>query len=195
MRPALLAFFGGSLTLAAASALLDAQAQGISGAGSNLPNPLARLSLEELSATRDKPLFAPTRRPPAPPPPPPPAVVRQAPPPPPPQPPALTFFGVVSEADGARALVRGPSNESLRLRIGDEVEGWSVIEIDRRRLVLSLGERSETFSLFERRREGQARAPVPNFRRPQTAPNTGHLYEGRIPPRRPTRPVKDEPEL
>ena len=85
-----------------------------------LSNPLGGLTLQALSATRERPLFAPTRRPPAPPPPPPPepeapppaevveAPPVEAPPPPPPEPPAVTLFGVVAEAEGARAIVRGP---------------------------------------------------------------------------------------
>ena len=125
-----------------------------------LSNPLGGLTLQALSATRERPLFAPTRRPPAPPPPPlpepeapPPAEVVEAPPveappPPPPEPPAVTLFGVVAEAEGAHAIVRGPANENLRLRVGGELGDWAVTRIEPRRLVLSLGDRSETFSLF-----------------------------------------------
>jgi prepilin-type N-terminal cleavage/methylation domain-containing protein len=59
-----------------------------------------------------------------------------------------------------------------------------------------LGEGRETFSLFDRTREKQARVPGPSTRpRHQTAPNTGYLYEGRVAPARPTQPAKDEPEL
>jgi hypothetical protein len=128
--------------------------------GAELSNPLGGLTLQALSATRERPLFAPTRRPPAPPPPPhpepeapPPAEVVEAPPveappPPPPEPPAVTLFGVVAEAEGARAIVRGPANENLRLRVGDKIGDWAVTRIEPRRLVLSLGDRSETFSLF-----------------------------------------------
>src|SRR5829696_1004613 len=89
-----------------------AVAQGSPATASAPVNPLAMQSLDGLSATREKPLFAPTRRPPGPPPPPPPPVAHAPPPPPPPAPPpALTFYGVVTEGDGARALVRGPANE------------------------------------------------------------------------------------
>jgi hypothetical protein len=173
-----------------------AAAQAASGPAASLANPLAGQSLESLSATRERPLFAPTRRPPAPPPSPPPPMVMASPPPAPPEPPALSFYGVVVEDQGAHALVRGPSNESLRLRVGDSVGEWTVKEIDRRRLVLSLGGRSETFSLFDKKRERQARGQAAPVRhRVQTAPNTGHLYEGRIIPTRPSQPSKDEPEL
>jgi hypothetical protein len=152
------ALFGTTLALALSA---PAAAQSAGEPGSGLANPLAGLSLEMLSATRDRPLFAPTRRPPAPPPPPaepppPPAVaeapVQEPPPPPapPPEPPAVTLFGVVAEAGGARAIVRGPANENLRLRVGDKIGDWAVTQIDPRRIVLSLGDRSETFSLFNK---------------------------------------------
>src|SRR5260370_6901414 len=52
--------------------------------GAALPSPLAAQPLDRLSATRERPLFSPTRRPP---PPPPPVVAAPAPPPPPPPPP------------------------------------------------------------------------------------------------------------
>ena len=124
-----------------------------------LSNPLGGLTLQALSATRERPLFAPTRRPPAPRlrrlpnrrrrrPPKSSRRRRSKPPPPPPEPPAVTLFGVVAEAEGARAIVRGPANENLRLRVGDKIGDWAVTRIEPRRLVLSLGDRSETFSLF-----------------------------------------------
>ncbi|HEX8168205.1 MAG TPA: type II secretion system protein GspM [Beijerinckiaceae bacterium] len=127
-----------------------------------LSNPLAGQPLEALSATRDQPLFAPTRRPPAPPPEPPAAGEEPVQAVAAPEPPALTLFGVVMEAEGARAIVRGPGNESLRLRVGDMVGEWVVTQVERRRLVLSLGDRSETFSLFERKPDRPPRAGAPD---------------------------------
>ncbi|HVX92442.1 MAG TPA: hypothetical protein VG985_04395 [Xanthobacteraceae bacterium] len=77
-------------------------------AGQSTPdNPVAAQSLERLSATRERPLFSPTRRPPAPPPPPP-AISRAAPPPPSP-PPGIALFGIITDAQGPFAMVRvGP---------------------------------------------------------------------------------------
>src|SRR5215467_856864 len=68
-----------------------------------IANPLEAQPLDRLSATRDRPLFSPTRRPTPPPPPPPPeqppvAVV--------PQPPNLTLSGIVVDDEGARAIIR-----------------------------------------------------------------------------------------
>jgi general secretion pathway protein N len=185
-----------TLGLAASLPCGGAFAQAAVDQAASLSNPLAVQSLDALSATRERPLFAPSRRPPDPPAPAAPPSVVVASPTPPPEPPAITFYGVVMEPDGARALARGPSNESLRLRVGDEVGGWSVTGVDRRRLVLTLGERSETFSLFENKREKMAREPVGSVRqRIQTAPNTGHRYEGRAIPARPSQPGKNEPDL
>lgn len=127
-----------------------------------LANPVAALSLEQLWATRERPLFSPARRLPAAPepapPPPPMAVAAPAPAPAP----TLALFGIVADADGARAIVRaGGSNEILRLRVGDLVESWTVAEIGRTEVVLRLGERSETVGLFAPdSRKAPARAPV-----------------------------------
>jgi hypothetical protein len=124
-------------------------------------NPVAAQSLDQLSATLDRPLFSPTRRPPAPPPP-----VAQvvAPPPPPPPPPNLVLFGVVIDGEGARAVVRaGADKKLLRAQIGDEIDGWKVSQIEGRKVVLSLDGRFATFTLFSDDREKQqaAGAPMP----------------------------------
>jgi type II secretory pathway component PulC len=115
-------------------------------AAGELDNPLAVHSLDRMSVTRERPVFSPSRRPPPPPPQP---IVQIPSPPPPPAPPNLTLFGIVLEADEARALVRiAPRNDIVRVRIGEEVNGWKVTQIERRQLVLSLDGRSVTFTLF-----------------------------------------------
>jgi len=110
-----------------------------------LANPLEAQPLDRLSATRDRPLFSPTRRPTPPPPPPPPeqasvAVV--------PQPPNLTLVGIVVDDEGARALIRSSATKADRVQIGDDIGGWKVAQIDGRRMVLSLDGRFATFTLF-----------------------------------------------
>ena len=110
-------------------------------------NPVAAQPLPRLSATRERPLFSPSRRPPAAPPP---TVVVRAEPTPPPPAPSLTLFGVVADQDGAHAVVRTASaDRTVRVRIGDEIEGWKVEKIESRRLVLSLDGRSAVFTLFD----------------------------------------------
>lgn len=111
-----------------------------------LVNPLAITSLDHLSETRERPLFAPSRRKP------PPGVVaapEAARPPPPPAPPKLSLYGIVQDGYGARAIVKpGTDDKTVGLRVGDHVESWSVTAIDRTKLTLSLEERSVEFSLF-----------------------------------------------
>jgi general secretion pathway protein N len=150
------------------------------GAKPALANPVVVLTLEQLSATRERPLFSPARRmpsAPAPAPPPPPVAVAAAPPPPAP---SLALFGIVADEDGARALVRtGASNEILRLRVGDTVESWTVAEIGRTELVLRLGERRETVGLFAGTGRKGAPSPAGSARAPVVVP----------PPKMAVRPV------
>jgi hypothetical protein len=128
----------------------NAQSEG----GGTFANPLQARSLDRLSATRDRPLFSPTRRPVPPPPPP---VVHAPEVVPPPPPPNVTVVGIVLDGDGARAIVRsGMGKKSERVQIGDDIGGWKVSQIEGRRLVLSLGERLATFTLFSDERGKQS---------------------------------------
>jgi hypothetical protein len=105
-------------------------------------SPLAAQPLDRFSATRDRPLFSPTRRPPAPP------VIVAAPPPPPP-PPNVALLGVVMDGEQAHAVVRtGPTEKVLHVSIGDDIGGWKVGQIEERKLVLLLDGRTATFTMF-----------------------------------------------
>jgi len=113
-------------------------------------NPLWSVRVEDLSATRDRPVFSPSRRPP------PVAIVNAAPPPAPPPkaaapvaPPTLTFFGTFESDEEVGAAIQAGASEKARIvRFGDYIDGWRVTGIDRHRLVLSLGERTAEFSVF-----------------------------------------------
>src|SRR5262249_10928004 len=110
---------------------------------SNPESPLAAYPLDRLSATRERPLFSPSRRPPAPPPA---TIMAAAPPPPPPQ---LILFCIVMDADDTRAVVGvGTGDKTRRVRIGDDIGGWKVTQIEERKLVLSLNDRLATYTLF-----------------------------------------------
>jgi hypothetical protein len=108
--------------------------------------PLAAQPLDGLSATRERPLFSPTRRPPPAPP-----VVAEGPPPPPPPPPPpdVALFGIVMDGESARAVIRAnPAANVTRVEIGDDVGGWKVVQIEGRKLVLALDGRLATFVMF-----------------------------------------------
>ena len=132
-------------TTAAFGADAPAPAQDLSNV--TLSNPLAAQSLERLSATVDRPLFSPSRRPP-------PGPVAQAPEPPvppAPPPPHLVLSGIVMDGERALAVVRvGAQKKILHAQIGDNIDGWTVSQIEGRKLVLSLDGRFATFTLFNR---------------------------------------------
>jgi hypothetical protein len=120
-------------------------------------NPLQWISLDRLPATRDRPLFSPSRRPPTvieatstPPPPPPPL-----PPLVPVAPPSLTFFGTFESNEEVGADVQtGPNGNATIVRFGSYIEGWRVTEISRYRLVLSLDDRTAEFTMFSPKGSG-----------------------------------------
>jgi general secretion pathway protein N len=125
----------------AVSAASDAEA---------VDNPVAVQPLSQLSATLERPLFSTTRRPapkPAAP------VVSAPPPPPPPAPPSVVVLGIVSEDGIGHAAIRN-GDKVMRVRMGDDVGGWTVESIEPRRLVLRLGERSVDFRLFNTQAKG-----------------------------------------
>ena len=165
------AFAPGIVMLLAVVAATQASTQSAPAA-----NPLTAQPVEALSATRERPLFVPTRRPPAPPPVI--AVQRSEVPATPPAAPNVVLLGIIDENDGesARALVRLGGGKPLRLRVGEEVAGWRVARIEGRRLVLTLAERSAEFTLFngahtDRASSAAQPAPVAADRRTQSRPD------------------------
>lgn len=113
----------------------------------SLSNPVAALPLDSLTATRERPLFSPSRRPP-----PPLApmlasvqsiVVKPI------DPPSIVLLGIVSEGGQARAVLRTQSSSKVvRARLGDEVASWTVTRIEPRRLTLSHDDRAVSYALF-----------------------------------------------
>ena len=94
-----------------------------------LGNPLWRLPLKQFSATRERPVFSPSRRPPAPAP----AYVapvaaRQPAKPPEPEHPTIALAGTIIGTDGYRvAVFRDTSTQDvLHLRVGENYRGWVV---------------------------------------------------------------------
>jgi general secretion pathway protein N len=137
--------------------------------GGAVDNPIELQSFDELSSTRERPLFAPTRRPP--PKPVAPVVSRVEPPAPPPPPPSLVVLGIVSEDGEGRAAVRAgdkgdKGGKVVRVRAGDDLDGWKVGRVEPRKLVLTQGDRSVDFNLFSKT-NGEAGAAGRPGRRPQ----------------------------
>jgi general secretion pathway protein N len=95
-------------------------------------NPLWRLPLKQLSATRERPIFSPSRRPP----PPAPAYVvpvalKQPAKPREPERPTIALAGTIIGTDGYRgAVFRDTSSQDvLRLRVGENYHGWVLLLI------------------------------------------------------------------
>jgi hypothetical protein len=120
-----------------------------------------QVSLDDLSETRDRPLFSPSRRP------------RQAnlevpvappPPPPPPQAPTpvpnLAFLGTFESPTEVGATVQIPPNDKpVTVRYGTAIGGWRVVDISRQRLVLGLEDRRAVFTLFTASSTANGEAP------------------------------------
>ena len=102
-------------------------------------NPLWAIPLSTLSATRDRPIFSASRRPPqlavapvavvpAPPPPPPPAE---------PEKPNLVLVGtIVGDADSFGIFIDQTSRSALRLKLGEQHEGWTLRSVQKREAML-----------------------------------------------------------
>lgn len=98
-------------------------------------NPLWAIPLRQLSATRDRPLFTPSRRPPAPPA----ATVAAAPPPPPPpkpvepERPQLALVGtIIGSTDRLCVFLDQSSKNMVRLRAGESHQGWTLKSVEPR---------------------------------------------------------------
>jgi hypothetical protein len=129
------------------TAALGADAPAPAQDGVTLSNPLVAQSMERLSAIVDRPLFSPSRRRA----PTPPVGLDPEPRVPLPPPPSLVLSGVVMDGESARVVVLvGAERRVLRAQIGDEIGGWTVSQIEGRKLVLSLDGRFATFTLFNR---------------------------------------------
>jgi general secretion pathway protein N len=113
-------------------------------------NPLWAIPLESLRATRERPIFLPSRRAPAP-------AVAAAPPakaaavaPPPPEPdrPPLSLVAVVTgKADGYAVFVNVTTRDIVRLKTGEGHEGWILRSVKGREVVLEKNRRRAVIEL------------------------------------------------
>jgi general secretion pathway protein N len=125
----------------------------ISPAGASAPapngNPLWSIPLSALSATGERPIFSPSRRPPAP------AVFAVAaaeppkpvPPPEPTRPPLVLVGTVVGEFRQFGIFVEETTKETVRLATGEEHGGWMLRSVDKVGVQLEKGRRTATFML------------------------------------------------
>lgn len=113
-------------------------------------NPLWAIPLASLSATRERPLFSPSRRPPAK------AADEEPAPEPEPapseadagEPPALRLLGTIASESESFALFRDTrAQKDLRLRLGEEHDGWVLRAVHARTVTLSHGDATTTLAL------------------------------------------------
>lgn len=102
-------------------------------------NPLWAIPLKTLNATRERPLFTPSRRPPTPviAGPPPPQPVAASPPPAAPEKPRLSLVGaIVGERESIAVLLDEGTRDIVRLRTGESHAGWVLRSVRRREATL-----------------------------------------------------------
>jgi len=114
-------------------------------------NPLWGIPLSALSATRDRPLFKPSRRAPAPAVAGPVAAAPLPPPPPPPSEPAtpqLTLVGaIIGTNEGIAVFIDQTNNTVIRLRTGQDHLGWVLRSVKGREAILEKNSQSATLAL------------------------------------------------
>lgn len=102
-------------------------------------NPLSTVPLTELSATGERPIFTPARRPSRP-------VASEAPAASTPRQaqatpdrPALSLLGTVTDADGAGGIgifIDDIAKRAMRLKTGEQHDGWALRRVQRGRVVM-----------------------------------------------------------
>jgi general secretion pathway protein N len=105
-------------------------------------NPLWALPLKQLSITRERPVFSPSRRPP-----PPatptyvaPVAVRTPPKPVEPERPTITLLGTILGSTESIGVFFNPTTRDIvRLRVGEDHEGWALRSVKTREAILVKG--------------------------------------------------------
>lgn len=111
-------------------------------------NPLWGIPLAELSGTRERPIFSASRRPP-----PVAAVAETAPVKPTPrkkeiEPPQLSLVGTIASIDeGFGIFIDQSSKAAVRLKVGDDHQGWKLRQIRGREVTMEKDDRSAVLTL------------------------------------------------
>jgi len=145
-------------------------------------NPLWGIPLRVLTATRERPLFSPSRRPPAPPVvagPPPPARPVAAPKAPEPERPPLTIVGtIVGGNDALGVFVDQGTNDIIRLHTGQDHGGWVLRSVQGREAIFEKNSRNATLALPAPGALPAAGAPIGG---PTLASQTAQPVQPRLP--------------
>ena len=111
-------------------------------------NPLWGVPFNQLSGTRDRPIFSPSRRPP------PAAVAAEAAPIKPPprkkeiEPPQLSLVGTIASGDeGFGIFIDQSTKMALRLKVGEDYQGWKLRAIQGREVTMEKDERAAVLTL------------------------------------------------
>jgi general secretion pathway protein N len=139
-------------------------------------NPLWAIPFATLSDTHERPIFSPSRRPP-------PAVDSVSAPKAPPMPRSppqvelrLSLVGTVSGGDRNLGIfVDQTSKATLRLKVGEDYQGWRLRSVHAREVTMARGELSETLKL-PRPGEGAA-AAGPTFAESAARRGSSHTQE------------------
>jgi hypothetical protein len=116
--------------------------------GGPVANPVLAIPLSQLSTTRDRPIFSPSRRPPVPP-----ALpvvakpVEPAKPMQPENPPFVLVGTVAGEDSGIAVFVEQSTENSVRLRVNESHQGWTLQSIQGREVTLLKDRRSSVLAL------------------------------------------------
>ncbi len=135
-------------------------------------NPLSKIPLSALTATRDRPLFSLSRRPPAP------AIEANAEPAQapaaaaPPERPAVKLIGTILSPATSVVLLRDSATQAVtRLRVGEATSGWRVKTVSLRSVTLEKGEQSAILGLPQPR-------DTPGEQTALSSPRPGGSYPG-----------------
>jgi general secretion pathway protein N len=116
--------------------------------GGRVANPVLALPISQLSMTRDRPIFSPSRRPPTPPglpviakP------VEPAKPMQPETPPFILVGTVAGEDSGIAVFVEQSGENSVRLRLNESHQGWTLQSIQGREVTLLKDHKSSVLAL------------------------------------------------
>jgi hypothetical protein len=111
-------------------------------------NPLWGMPVKQFSVTRERPIFLPSRRPPAPPPPAVTVAKVVAPPKKEPEQPQLLLVGTIaSDEDKFGIFVDQSTKAVLRLRIGDDFQGWKLQAVKGREVAFQKNQQSFVVAL------------------------------------------------